>query len=481
VPQPWPTNPGDRPPLSRESTAAWTPKGTSVLDRPATGGDGAGPGSHRPPTGSVPPVWIAAVVVLAVLLVLAVVALVWPDGGDDVATSPTSLGRTTTTAPARPGPSTPPTSNAPSVAPPSTVPPVGPPPSQAEVQAAVDALVPFVERTRGVPFTTRPAVEVADNAAFDTQVRAAFDRHEDVWEQRALLMQVLGIVDPRLDVVGLFRANEPIGRMAFYDPLRRTIVVRGQKITPYTREQLVATLTRALDDQHLGTDRPAYDQSPDEITWTFDALKAGDATRVSDAWVQTLTPADQATRERAEQDAFVGADLTRLPPAVRELDAFPLEAGTVFAGALAAGGNGPLDAAFATPPTASTYVLHPERFTAQVPIVPVPAPAVEGRVLHTAMFGELMTVATLSDTLAPDAASRAAAGWAGDSYVLYEGQSGTPCIRIAYKATSPAGFTELRQAYTTWAQGHEGAEVAVDGDMLVVNRCITGGRGRSPA
>jgi hypothetical protein len=359
---------------------------------------------------------------------------------------------------------------------------VGAGPTAAEVQGIVDGLVPFVQQHRGLTFSAPPAVAVVDNATFDEQSRAAFDRQTAVWQRRALILQVLGVVDPRIDVVAVFRSLEPIGQMARYDAVSKTLVVRAQPITPYTREQVVNALTTALDDQHFGLVRPPYDEAPDEIRWTFDALGTGDATRVADAWTGALAPSERAALDRAEQDAHVGVDLTKLPPAVVELAAFPVDAGVPFAEALAKGGNGPLDAAFAEPPHVTADVLHPERFLGHVPAVAVPAPAVEGRVLHNGVFGELMTVATLADTLTGgDGAARVAGGWAGDSYVLYEGRSGAPCIRVAYQASSPAAFAQLRDAFTTWAERHEGAEVSVEGETLLVSRCVTGGSGRSPA
>jgi hypothetical protein len=420
-----------------------------------------------------------AVIVLAVLLLLAVGALVWPRETGETSSTPTSSARPPTTGPARPGP-TPPATRAPSAPTPSTVPPLGPPPGQAEVQVTLDALVPFVEERRGIKFTARPAVELADNAAFDEQIRAAFDRHEKVWTRRAQLLHVLGVADPRTDLVAVFRANEPVGRMAWYDPQRRAIVVRAQRITPYTRAQMVGALTLALDDQSYGIDRQDYDDSPDELTWGFGALMAGDAARIAGDWVVTLPPAELAAHDRAEHDAVVGADPDRLPPAVRELATFPTGAGADFAAALAAAGPGVLDNAFGEPPRFTTSVLHPDRFLGGVPVVPVPAPAVDGRVVASGTFGELMTIATLADT-AGDDAGRAASGWAGDAFAVYEGRAGALCVRIAYQASSPAGFEDLRKAYTTWAASHEGAEVTVEGETLLVSRCITGGRGRSPA
>jgi hypothetical protein len=160
---------------------------------------------------------------------------------------------------------------------------------------------------------------------------------------------------------------------------------------------------------------------------------------------------------------------------------FPLDSGADFSSALAAGGNGPLDAAFAEPPHTTAEVLHPEKHLGKVAAVPVPAPTVQGRVTAGGTFGELMTVATLADTLQPEGAARVAAGWAGDAYVLYDGPNAAPCLRIAYRASSPPAFAQLRQAFTVWAERHEGAEVAVEGDTLLVNRCISGGSGRNPA
>jgi hypothetical protein len=422
------------------------------------------------------------VAVLGVLLVLAVGALVWPRGAEPSASPPTTAAsRPTTTRPVRPGTSTPPSSPGPTIAPPSTVPPAGPAPTLDEVQAAVEALVPFVEQQRGFAFGAHPAVEAVDNPTLDDRIRTDFDRHQTIWQHRALLMQTLGVVDRRLDVTAVVRSLEPVGRMVWYDPQRRTVVVRAQRITPYTQEQMVAALALALDDQRFGTDRPTYDASPDELPWAFDALREGDATRVADAWVKTLAPADQAARDRAEQDAHVGADLSRLPAALREVEAFPTESGTTFATALAAGGNGPLDAAFAEPPAATTGVLHPERFLGGVPVVPVPEPKVPGDVVRTGVFGELMTVATLADTLTPADAAKAAAGWAGDNYVVYTNANGAPCVTVAIRASSPEGLADLRTAFTTWAPRHEGAEVTVEGETLVVSRCIAGSRGRNPA
>jgi hypothetical protein len=478
VPDTWPTAPGERPPLVVSSPVPWPPGRAQVLDRPEGAGAPVGPdgtpgGGRRPPWG-----WIAAVSVLTVLFLG---ALVWPRSAENGKASPTTTARPPTTAAPGPStPSTPPRGNTPPPSSPATPPttaPAGPPPSVGEVQAAIDQLLPFVQAQRGQSLTSRPAVAVMDSGAFDDQVRAELDRHQTLLQRRSQLLQVLGVVDPSIDAAAFLRDRAPLGVVARYDPVGKTIMVRGQPLTPYTREQLVGALVAAIDDQHFGTDRPALDDAGSEARDAFDALAAGDAVRIGDAWVGTLNPADKAVRDRAEE-AQGGADLSRLRPALAHLVQFPTDAGSAFAANLAGAGPGVLDGAFAAPPAATADILHPERYRSKVAPVVVPAPTVQGKVLATATFGELMTAATLADTLSPEAAQQAAAAWAGDTYVLYDGRSG-PCVHIDFRAGSPAGLEQLRAAWEQWKERHEGTEVTVAGPTLQVNRCVSARGGRS--
>jgi hypothetical protein len=481
VPETWPTAPGERPPLVASSPVPWPPGRAQVLDRPAgsagppDGPDGPPNAGRRPPWG-----WVAAVSVLSILLLG---ALLWPRSTENGKPTPTTGARpSTTAAPGPSAPSPPPRGNTPGSTPaspaaPPTTAPAGPPPSVAEVQAAIDQLLPFAQAQRGQSLTSRPAVAVMDSAAFDEQVRAQLDRHQTLLQRQSQLLQVLGVVDPSMDAAALLRDRAPLGIVARYDPNAKMIVVRGQPLTPYTREQLVAALVAAIDDQHFGTDRPALDDAGAEARAAFDALVAGDAVRIADAWVNTLNPADKAARDRAEE-ALGGADLSRLRPALAALIQFPTDAGSAFATALAGAGPGVLDGAFAAPPAATADILHPDRYRSKVAPVVVPAPTVQGKVLATATFGELMTAATLADTLGPDAAGQAASAWAGDTYVLYDGRSG-PCVHIDFRAASPAGLDQLHAAWDQWKERHEGTEVTVAGETLQVNRCVSARGGRS--
>jgi hypothetical protein len=316
-----------------------------------------------------------------------------------------------------------------------------------------------------------------DSATFDEQIRTQLDRHQTLLQRQSQLLQVLGVVDPSVDAAAFLRDRAPLGVVARYDPVGKAIVVRGQPLTPYTREQLVRALVAATDDQHFGTDRPALDDAGAEARNAFDALVTGDAVRIADAWVETLNAGDKQARDRAEE-AIGGADLSRLRPALAHLVQFPTDAGSAFAADLAGAGPGVLDGAFAAPPAATADVFHPERYRSKVAPVTVPAPTVQGRVLATATFGELLTAATLADTLGADAAGQAAAAWAGDTYVLYDGRSG-PCVRIDFRAGTPEGLEQLHTAWDQWKERHEGTEVTVSGETLQVNRCVSARGGRS--
>src|SRR5437588_512232 len=70
------------------------------------------------------------------------------------------------------------------------------------------------------------------------------------------------------------------GVAGFYDPTSKTLVVRGEKPTPYVRQVLVHELTHALQDQYFSINRPDLDRADDERGDGLLGLSEGDAVRV---------------------------------------------------------------------------------------------------------------------------------------------------------------------------------------------------------
>jgi hypothetical protein len=230
---------------------------------------------------------------------------------------------------------------------------------------------------------------------------------------------------------------------------------------------LAHELTHALQDQYFDLDRPELDKRNDETAQAFTGLVEGDAVRIQDRYVGSLSAADQGAVAREEQ-SFAG-DAPNVPPVLLSLLAFPYRTGPpLVQSVLEAGGQSRLDAAFAAPPTTSEQLLHPQRFLAGDEAKPVTAPAAGGRVFDRGVWGELGYLLLLAPDLGAASASRASGGWGGDRYVAWREGSRT-CVRIAAVMDTDADRAELLSALRRWAGRHDGATVEAAGPITLTS------------
>jgi hypothetical protein len=258
--------------------------------------------------------------------------------------------------------------------------------------------------------------------------------------------------------------------------------VRGEAITPYTRQTLVHELTHAIDDQHFDLDRPEYSTSDDEASFGFGSVVEGNARTIEGLFVDAMSPADKARRDVEEQRFIMATQpmLAGIPLVLLQLLQAPYDYGPpLVESLLGVGGQDLLDAAIDDPPTTSTQVLHPDMFLAGIGAVPVDPPTADGDVVDTGQFGELLTQYTLEDSEDQLVASKAATGWAGDHYVTWQDGPDSVCIRIAYAMDTPKDLDELEDAYTSWSEPR-GATVERVGDQLQVTSCSALAGGASP-
>ncbi len=100
---------------------------------------------------------------------------------------------------------------------------------------------------------------------------------------------------------------------------------------------------------------------------------------------------------------------------------FPYLEGMRFVGDLyRTGGYELVNAAYRSPPTSSSHILHPQRYLAgKLPddIAPIAVPASHRKVL-AGRWGELRTRAVLQQCSSANAAAAAADGWQGDRYLI---------------------------------------------------------------
>ena len=353
------------------------------------------------------------------------------------------------------------------VSPPSTVPgetttttapsdkPLVPP----EMAGLVAELQAFIEQKRGLKFKGPVRVTLLNDKEFKARINAesSFDKAEV--EKAFKVLRALDLVDDDVDLEKAQRALLGATVLGFYDLENKALFVRGSKATPAVRRTLVHELVHALQDQHFNVHRPDLGKQDDEAEQSFTGLVEGDAVRIEELYVATMSRRDREASER-EQQSMVG-DLSDVPSILLEALSFPYTVGPPFTQAVVrAGGQARLDAAFANPPLTSEHLIHPERFLAGEPPVPVPQPPAEGEVIDKGVFGELGFIQQLQDEITDrPTLFRAAAGWGGDQYVAYTAAGGKTCVRVDVVMDTPGDADELRAALQRWVDRHEGSSV----------------------
>jgi hypothetical protein len=230
--------------------------------------------------------------------------------------------------------------------------------------------------------------------------------------EQVLLEQVVGFYDKKLDIV-LVRQEQPKDAAAAI--VQRAVVAHE--------------IHHALQAQHFTL--PSYEGLGDDAALAAQALVEGDAMVAMAAYLGAHHGAPIRRTIRRVSDVIkavpleevLGSDGQRLAhalPIARERLAFPYLDGMNFVTDLyRAGGFALVDRVYEHVPVSTSQILHPEKLVAGIAPaeVVVPAPAGE-QVLLDERLGELQTRVVLSQCLPAKRAEAAAAGWAGDRYVV---------------------------------------------------------------
>jgi hypothetical protein len=349
----------------------------------------------------------------------------------------------------------------------------GRPATEEEMRATVEEISAFVEDERGLEFREPVDVELVDDEEFEARLLEDFDEDADELEATGTVLTALGLVDPDTDVVESMRALLGAGVVGFYDSETGELVVRGAAITPSVRMVMAHELTHALDDQHFELERPELDDAEDETGFGFTALVEGDARRVENAYMSSLSEqeVEDALLEQLQLESE--ADLSAIPSVLVEQLMAPYELGAPFVRTLMEdGGQERLDAAFADPPTTSEQVVEPEAYLAGEGAVPVEAPAVTGEVVEEGTLGQLLITQVLESELDGDEVAEAAAGWGGDKAVAWR-DGDRHCLTAVVVGDTPDDTATLASAFTDWAEAHGGAQVTpgAAGQPFTVEAC----------
>jgi hypothetical protein len=157
-------------------------------------------------------------------------------------------------------------------------------------------------------------------------------------------------------------------------------------------------------------------------------------------------------RETLEQNG----ELKNAPPFQRERLVFPYQAGASFVARVhRAGGFALVNRVYDVPPVSTEQVLHPEKYLAGEPAVPVQAPKAPGgwETIKSGHVGELLLRAMLDVCNERPIALRAAAGWGGDAFtVVGHGGQGGLLLSTTWDTETDAIEFELamRQTASCW-------------------------------
>ncbi|MFM8304449.1 MAG: hypothetical protein ACKOA9_09160 [Actinomycetota bacterium] len=347
-------------------------------------------------------------------------------------------------------------------------------------------VVTEVERLRGLEFRHPVPVAVLGDAAFEKRFLGddrptRRDRKE--WAQIQAAFIAMGLQEEPVGLGSVARASSS-NVVGFYDPRRKTIVVRGSQFgDPGTRVTLAHELTHALQDQHF--DLVALQKRGAKADSLFPkALVEGDATDVGQRYYAALRAEERAAAD-ASDDA-VQAEASALPPFLETVFYAPYALGIGSVGVLRAlQGRAGLDAVMRNPPTRDLGLVDPTALLDPPAWVSVRAPRLrDGDIAQGDPFpldavGLYLVLAEHLDwTDALDVAER----WGGDQTVAFT-RAGRPCVttRIAgRRGADDAGV--IGDAFGRWAAAG-GTETVVtrDADTVRITLCDPPDRRSAPA
>jgi hypothetical protein len=346
-----------------------------------------------------------------------------------------------------------------------------------------------VAALRGLPFVHPVVAEFLDDAAFEKQIvidqaMTKEDKQELARDQSTF--RAFGLIGPDVNLRAQVESLSASGAAAYYDPKTKKITVNGTNVDDLAVRGTVAhELTHALQDQHY--DLQKLDKTATKTTHGSRALHMlaeGDAVRIQNAYVQTLSPEDQAAY-RARRAELGRASLDEIAAKgisdSLQLDfQAPYALGPSALGALIATEQAAaVDGLFANPPAADAVFVSPSALLDHRAFRAVEAPALaagEKRSGKPDVVGALALFQVLASRLDNATALAAADAWDGDAMQMFTAK-GTACVRATFAGRDPAGTATITDAVNRWAALMPAGSATVTGtpDRVTLTACDPGG------
>jgi hypothetical protein len=332
----------------------------------------------------------------------------------------------------------------------------------------IERVADRLERIRGLEFERVPDVRTISAEEAKDEGLEALDEEYPLARREAdeRILTLLGLLPEGSDLrelAGTIFGEEVAG---FYDETTKEMtLVAGAGTGTEGEITLAHELTHALEDQHFDLEP---ESGLDDERTAHTALVEGTATiAMADYAARFLIPGDARRRDLLDQLALV--DLLEsdsgLPPYMQRSLIFPYSAGARFVDAI--GTWGPANAALRDePPVSTEQILHPEKYRAgerPLPVQPARPPGPEWEREAHGTIGEFDTAELVRTSDSPVRATRAAAGWGGGRYELWE-RADRSVLALAWRWDTRRDAAEFAAALPRYVERTLG-DVPVDLDV----------------
>jgi hypothetical protein len=222
-------------------------------------------------------------------------------------------------------------------------------------------------------------------------------------------------------------------------------------------------LTHALQDQHFNLRRfEKWPKGDSDAELAAHALVEGDASLAMAVYVSRSPARILSLMKSMGTSKSATEEIDRAPRAIRESLLFPYEKGMQWAQALhRREGWARVSKAYKELPQSTEQILHVEKYFAREAPVKVNLPDISSKLgsgwkrIDTDVNGEWSYYLILDEYLkSPQESKRAAAGWGGDRYSVYEGaKPGSVVITQLSAWDTPNDAMEFFDAYVKRTEG----------------------------
>ena len=292
----------------------------------------------------------------------------------------------------------------------------------------MDRITGQVSELRGLPVRQDPPTFFISSDQMAENIRENIEEEytQEEADIEAEIFMLLDFIEPGTDlreVIADLFAGSVVG---YYNTDTREMFVLndGEDPTHDTKYILAHELIHALQDQTFDLDVfLSEDEENDDLARAKTALVEGDAVVGSSEYARSFLT--QPETRQVYSSGNDGPDLSRVPPFLFKLLAFPYQHGEVFVTAIHSGtGWDSVDAAYSNPPLSTEHILHPEKYLAGEQPVTITLPdftaalAPGWETLDEGVLGEFIIATYLENHLTYSRAANAAEFWGGDAYAL---------------------------------------------------------------